>query len=285
MSAFILSLLLLLISMNLIIVYCEDSLLFAEDTLRDSHGEIIFSSVIFRHGERSPITMYPKDPYRDESYRQEYWPQGRGQLSKIGKLQEYNLGKWFRKRYDSLISDGYKYDLLKVESSNLDRTIMSAECFMAGFFPPSSSEMWTDDGLRWQPIPIRAIPSELDDMIDFKVDCKRFELEKDLFNESPEAQDFYLKHQKLFNYVAANTGLNMSSNNVLRAIDNIFYLHDALFIEQSKNLSLPAWTESIYPEPSKRFASLSLLLVAYSHQMRRIKAGTQYFIFVVFIAD
>lgn len=80
----------------------------------------------------------------------------------MGKLQAYNLGKWFRKRYDSFVKEGYRYDLLTVHSSDVDRTIMSAECFLAGFFPSSDNEMWTDDGLKWQPVPIRAIPTQLD---------------------------------------------------------------------------------------------------------------------------
>ncbi|XP_065205551.1 prostatic acid phosphatase-like [Planococcus citri] len=259
MCAFSQLLLLLLISIN-VIVYCEDSLLFAEDTLKKYHGNIIFSSVIFRHGDRAPQTLYSKDPYLNESYWQIHWPQGKGQLSKIGKLQEYNLGKWFRKRYDSLIPQGYKYDLLKVESSDLDRTIMSAECFLAGFFPPSSNETWADDGLKWQPVPIRAIPVDLDNIIGFRANCERYNLEKEQFNKSPEALDFYLKHRKIFNYIAANSGQKMSSDNVFYSIENAFHLYDVLFVEKSYNLTLPEWTNSIYPEPLTRFASLNLLL-------------------------
>lgn len=80
----------------------------------------------------------------------------------IGKQQEYQLGIWFRKRYNSLITNGYRYDLLKVNSSDMDRTIMSAECFLAGFFPPNGDEVWSENGLKWQPIPIHTIPAELD---------------------------------------------------------------------------------------------------------------------------
>ncbi|XP_065205541.1 uncharacterized protein LOC135835282 [Planococcus citri] len=272
MAASILFLLLLSISNN-IIVYCEEPLLFTEDSLKNSHGNVIFSSVLFRHGDRSPYVFYPNDPYNHELYFQKYWPDGIGQLTKVGKLQEYNLGKWFRKRYDSLIPQGYRYDLLKIESSDLDRTIMSAQCFLAGFFPPSISETWADDDLKWQPVPIRAIPLELDNIIGFRGTCNSYILEKDRFNKSPEAQNFYLMHQKLFKYIAANSGYNMSPDNILQTIENAYVLYDTLFVEKSHNLKLSEWTERIYPEPLKQFGSLGFLMAAYSHHMRRIKTG------------
>lgn len=268
MSAFV-QLLLLFSSSIVTTVYCSKPILFAEDTLRESHGEIIFSSVIFRHGDRSPSCPYPTDPYSNESY----WPQGWGQLSKIGKLQEYNLGKWFRQRYDSLITNGYRFDVLQVHSSEMDRTIMSAECFLAGFFPPSSNEFWADDGLKWQPVPIRILASEVDTMIGFKASCEKYDMEKTLVNESPELGAYFLEHQKVFNYIGEHSGYEISSNDVLKSIDYAWDLYDSLFIEELYNLTLPNWVKPIYPEPLKSIGAPSFSNIAYSHEMRRLKAG------------
>lgn len=69
----------------------------------------------------------------------------------------YNVGKWFRKRYRNLIGDRYSYLDIKMESSDYDRSLMSAECFLAGFYPPNEDEMWHEE-LKWQPIPVHAIP-------------------------------------------------------------------------------------------------------------------------------
>lgn len=260
---------LLLFSTTIVTAVCTEPLLFAEDTLRETHGDIIFASVIFRHGDRAPTKPYPNDPYSSLSY----WPQGWGQLSKIGKLQEYNLGKWFRKRYDDLITNGYRYDLLRVNSSEMDRTIMSAECFLAGFFPPSSEEFWADDGLKWQPVPIRINPTQLDTVIGFKAPCEKYNLEKDLVNGSPELGAFYLEHLEIFKKIAEYSGFEISPNDVLGAIDNAWDLYDDLFIEELYNLTLPSWAKKIYPEPLKTIGAPTFSNIAYSHEMRRLKAG------------
>lgn len=43
--------------------------------------------------------------------------------------------------------------------------------------------------------------------------------------------DFYMKYKRKFEYIAANSGFNMSSDNILEAIDYAYILFDTLFIE------------------------------------------------------
>lgn len=42
--------------------------------------QIIFFPQLYRHGDRSPVKTYPKDPYQEDE-----WPQGFGQLTKVGQ--------------------------------------------------------------------------------------------------------------------------------------------------------------------------------------------------------
>lgn len=51
-----------------------------------------------------------------------------------------------------------------MESSDYDRTLMSASCFLAGFYPPTESEQWNNEGLQWQPIPVHSIPLQHDNV-------------------------------------------------------------------------------------------------------------------------
>lgn len=45
----------------------------------DVNGKLIFSHVIFRHGDRTPQKPYPNDPWGDLKY----WPTGWGQLTNV----------------------------------------------------------------------------------------------------------------------------------------------------------------------------------------------------------
>uniref|UniRef100_A0A0K8V6W7 Lysosomal acid phosphatase n=1 Tax=Bactrocera latifrons TaxID=174628 RepID=A0A0K8V6W7_BACLA len=42
-------------------------------------GKLIFSHVLFRHGDRTPIEPYPTDPWKNR----EYWPVGWGELTNV----------------------------------------------------------------------------------------------------------------------------------------------------------------------------------------------------------
>lgn len=52
--------------------------------------------------------------------------------------------------------------MILMNSTDADRALMSGELFLAAMFPPTEDEMWSDDGLKWQPIPVHSTPAELD---------------------------------------------------------------------------------------------------------------------------
>ncbi|XP_075227293.1 testicular acid phosphatase homolog isoform X3 [Lycorma delicatula] len=118
-----------------------------------SETNLEYVVVIHRHGDRTPTRTYENDPYKDE---QKYWPIGLGQLTKKGKRQLYYLGKIFRKRYKKFISK-YLSKSVRVNSSDYDRTHMSAAVLLAGLFPPETDQIWSHQ-LIWQPIAIHSVP-------------------------------------------------------------------------------------------------------------------------------
>lgn len=89
----------------------------------------------------------------------------RSNSPQTGKLQEYELGKWFRKRYEKPLNiSDYEVDEIRMDSSNSNRTIMSAELVLAGFYPPNKRDEWNNDGLGWQPVPVHSISDSVDNV-------------------------------------------------------------------------------------------------------------------------
>ncbi|PNI96162.1 ACPP isoform 3 [Pan troglodytes] len=122
--------------------------------------ELKFVTLVFRHGDRSPIDTFPTDPIKESS-----WPQGFGQLTQLGMEQHYELGEYIRKRYRKFLNESYKHEQVYIRSTDVDRTLMSAMTNLAALFPPEGVSIW-NPVLLWQPIPVHTVPlSEDQDFI------------------------------------------------------------------------------------------------------------------------
>lgn len=110
---------------------------------------------VIRHGERAPLFFAPSDPNKN------YWPNGEGSLTNVGKLQAYNIGRYLRQTYNNFLGDEYRKDDIYVRSTDTDRSLMTAQCCLAGLYPPTGKDIWSE-GLPWQPIPVHCIPGNND---------------------------------------------------------------------------------------------------------------------------
>uniref|UniRef100_A0A8C2QAD8 Lysosomal acid phosphatase n=1 Tax=Cyprinus carpio TaxID=7962 RepID=A0A8C2QAD8_CYPCA len=189
-----------------------------------SSGErtLKFVTVLYRHGDRSPINAYPTDPYKESD-----WPQGFGQLSQEGMKQHFKLGQFLKKRYTGFLSEDYDRHEIYIRSTDVDRTLMSAEANLAGMFPPNGSEEFNPD-LKWQPIPVHTVPADKEKLLSFPLeDCPRY---TQLMNET-EKTDIFLNmtetYKDLIEMVRNKTGLEKAN------IETIWSLYDTLFCEVS----------------------------------------------------
>lgn len=68
-------------------------------------------------------------------------------------MQHFKLGQYFRRRYGKILGVKYSPNNVYVQSTDYDRTLMSAQANLAGLFPPThDDEKWHDE-IQWQPIP------------------------------------------------------------------------------------------------------------------------------------
>ena len=82
--------------------------------------------------------------------------------------QEYNVGKYLREHYvDGLgfLSGEYSAAEVHVRSTDMDRTLQSAECELAGLFPPDPDAPVFSPPLDWQPIPVHMVPLDQDSLL------------------------------------------------------------------------------------------------------------------------
>ncbi|XP_051987553.1 lysosomal acid phosphatase-like [Xyrauchen texanus] len=199
-------------------------------SLASGEWTLKFVTVLYRHGDRSPIKAYPTDPYQESN-----WPQGFGQLSQEGMRQHFELGHFLRKRYTGFLSEDYERHEVFIRSTDVDRTLMSAEANLAGLFPPNGSEVFQPD-LKWLPIPVHTVPKDKEMLLSFPLEnCPHY---KQLMNET-EKSDIFLNmtdtYKDFIEMVRNKTGLKTAS------IETVWSVHDTLFCEAKHGMQPPPW--------------------------------------------
>ena len=83
--------------------------------------------VITRHGSRTPLEKNPYTLKEDSSL-----------LTPLGEKEHYDLGVWLLNRYSSMLGPYYNASWHRLESSALERTLVSANSLALGLFPESA---------------------------------------------------------------------------------------------------------------------------------------------------
>nr|XP_056719133.1 testicular acid phosphatase [Euleptes europaea] len=186
-----------------------------------------FVTLVYRHGDRSPLGTYPTDPHKAAA-----WPQGFQQLTEVGILQQKALGHFLRKKYAGFLSASYKPQQIYVRSTDYDRTIMSAQANLMGLY------LSTDPEIGWKPIPIHTVPVKYDKLLKPPTrTCQRYQqlMEETISLPSYQAK---MKAWKGFITEMANyTGLKPEH----LTLRGLWRVHDTLFCQKTHNLSLPSW--------------------------------------------
>ncbi|KAA0191302.1 hypothetical protein HAZT_HAZT011521 [Hyalella azteca] len=75
-----------------------------------------------------------------------------------GLQRQQALGRWFRKRYDRLLSRHWNASQISVTSTSVDRTLNSAQANLQGLYADMDPARRFDDTLNWSPVPVRTTP-------------------------------------------------------------------------------------------------------------------------------
>ncbi|KAH7646619.1 lysosomal acid phosphatase-like protein [Dermatophagoides farinae] len=212
-----------------------------------------FVILIHRHGDRTPIETYPRDPYRDG---QKYWPDGWGQLTLDGKKRMYNLGLYLSKRYTF------------IRSSASDRCLESVSLVLAGLYPPNDRWKWNDNlGQKWQPFPIQTVPHDIDGMLNPQSKCKKAEqILADIY-KSKSVIEYYNQMKSTLLYVQDNTGYE--NVNLIKA-EEIF---DSLLNEKLFGYKLPAWVDTNIYTKLKEISDKTFIFDAMTREIQKFRAG------------
>jgi hypothetical protein len=152
-------------------------LLLALPSLAFCRNELLFVQVIWRHGDRAPMSNYPTDPHNEST-----WPGGWAELTELGMRQQFTLGKLLRKQYITsdppFLSARYSPKEIYIRSTDVNRTLVSAMSNLAGMYPagepgydfPSDGRQWPS---HWTPIPVHTVPINEDHVGNIFAPCPR----------------------------------------------------------------------------------------------------------------
>ncbi|KAK4878735.1 hypothetical protein RN001_011241 [Aquatica leii] len=231
------------------------------DEHHHSNRELKLVHIIYRHGIRTPADTYPKDIYINNTW----YPTGWGQITERGQVNLYKHGMYLRERYDHFLGDQYTPDLFYVQTTDADRTKVTAQCINAGLWPVAKTHGKVH--LPIVPIPPHSEPLNTDSLLLVRRPCPQYHLEIDrLFNTSEIKQK--LNDQKdLYQKLEEHTGKKIGN---FEDVQDIF---TTLMSEETVGVELPAWTKEFYPEKMYEPMVFSYVLNAYNDKLNRLKGG------------
>lgn len=222
-------------------------------------------TAIVNHGDTIPSEFYPRDPYQDP----DIWQKPLGQLSNLGEQQSFGVGQWFLKRYilkNPFLSLHYNASQIYVYSEDRDESLMSAECIMAGFLPPVGDEIWNEK-LLWRPTPVHNAPLYLDNSVGRGVYCPKFEEEVLKVVQGRFFRTHNKAEKNLLEYLTAETGMKFQNIGQIQALFQI------LQVEQNHNLTLPQWTEAVFPDLLGKIVLEDSILRTKNPKLARLSIG------------
>lgn len=215
----------------LLVVVCRFAIVMSSDM------ELLLVHTIWRHGDRSPVSCCPTDPFQEGNWT--FGGGGFGQLSPVGMKQHFEFGKFLRKVYvDDMkfLSPRYSSKEIYIRSTDKNRTIISAMSNILGMYGKNDGinipgEDYPKDS-EWPagfvPVAIHSVEEHIDFVANPDLDCNRQDILWSMANSSSELQAFQNRPEvvALLRNLTENCGDSVD-------IDNLWIVRDSLLVERN----------------------------------------------------
>ncbi|CAJ0564638.1 unnamed protein product, partial [Mesorhabditis spiculigera] len=201
--------------------------------------------IVWRHGDRNPTDPYPGDPYD-----QAFWEKrgGYGELTTRGMAMHVRLGDALKTRYKDFLSQRYNAHEIYIRSTDVNRTIISAMSNLIGMYSQDNSTVpgedypdFSNEKYYWptgfRPIAIHTVDDNTDYLGNANAYCPRQDaLWKLAYDNCPEVKALINEPgtQQLIETLR-------QAVNITYKVDDLWMIHDVLFIENVNKLEMPKW--------------------------------------------
>lgn len=107
---------------------------------------------------------------------------------------------------------------------------MSAAANLAGLFPPSHDQIFTEE-LPWIPVPIHTIPLKYDHIVGLERPCAKYDQALQEQFKSPEFVAAQTKVDRYIQIIKEKSGIKNAS------IGDVYMVYDSLRVEYFENLT------------------------------------------------
>lgn len=137
----------------------------------------------------------------------------------------YDLGQFFRRRYNKLLGAKYSPNEIYVRSTNFNRTISSALLNLSGLYASTQNESWHDN-IQSERIPVHTMSIASDSLIfGLRVCINYIELFEKNISHLPEVQRIFTEYADKFTYWSQMCGRNIST------MTDVLDLYDTMMIK------------------------------------------------------
>lgn len=145
-----------------------------------------------------------------------------------GKQLQFELGRYFRRRYEKLLGPNISPNRVFIRSTGVDRVVKSAQYNAAGLLLPSGEQSWNEFE-KTQLIPNRTVPMNEDYLL-YPVPCKKADEIRMEYLKSDEIRSVLEKYSGLRKYLEKHSGTSVQT------VLDMYTFYDALNIEKLRGL-------------------------------------------------